>query len=160
MKHMWSEEEIQDLIEGQGGSGGTITLDDLADKNGNKRFVSGEMTFANNVYINTEMIYAKWSLSGTHIMFVGIIKAKGNPQKFSLGNPIFSITLPDYINNKIVKISSSNRLVLVANGLRGDGESFSCQLRKTDTGVNICSDQTLPPLTNARIQFDLLIDSE
>ena len=157
---MWSEEEIQDLIEEQGGSGGTITLDDIADKNGNKRFVSGEMTFANNVYINTAMIYAKWSLSGTHIMFVGIIKTKSNQQKFSLGNPIFSITLPDYINNKIVEISSSNRLVLVANGLRGDGESFSCQLRKTDTGVNICSDQTLPSLTNARIQFDLLIDNE
>ena len=142
-----------------GGGSGTITLDDIVDANGNKRFVSGEMTFnPNNVYNFTEMIYSKWSLSGTHIMFVGIIKAKSNAQNFIFVNPFFSVTLPDYINDKIVEVSSSNRLVLVANGLRSDGETFSCQLRKTDTGVSIVSNQQLPSLTIARIQFDLLID--
>lgn len=143
-----------------GGSGGS-TLENIVDSQGNKRFVSGAMTFdPNSVYILTEMIYSKWSLSGTHIMFVGIIQAKNNQQNFLYGNPIFSATLPEYINNKIVEVSSSNRLVLVANGLRGDGEAFPCQLRKTDTGVNIVSNQQLPALTYARIQFDLLIDSE
>ena len=163
MKHMWSEEEIQSLIEDKGGSGGSggSTLDDIVDSKGNKRFVDGEMTFnPNNAYIFTEMIYSKWSLSGTHIMFVGIIKAKSNEQNFTFGSPIFSVTLPDYINDKIVEVSSSNRIVLVANGLRADGEPFSCQLRKTDTGVSIVSNQKLPSLTLTRIQFDLLIDSE
>ena len=160
MKHMWSEEELQNLIEEQGGSGGS-TLDNIVDSKGNKRFVSGEMTFdPNNAYFLTEMIYSKWSLSGTHIMFVGIIKAKDSSQTFTLGNPIFSSILPDYINNKIVEVSSSKRLVLVANGVLSDGEAFPCQLRKTDTGVNIVSNQKLQSLTSVRIQFDLLIDTD
>ena len=91
-----------------GGGSGTITLDDIVDKNGNKRFVEGNGIIESNVEFNSK--YCKWSLSGTHLMCVLSASLSANtslpPQTLA------TFTVPDYIGSKIIT-TWSNRITML-----------------------------------------------
>lgn len=155
MKHMWSEEEIQELIEEQGGSGGSgsSTLDDIVDSKGNKRFIEGEGINSTNPNITT--IYNRWSLSGTHLMCVLVFKiGNANINK----NEIFSkYILPEFIRNKIITADDDTALVTRvyagANNLRVDVVKVGDELRFLNMGDTYVKSWY-------RIQCDLLIDTQ
>lgn len=118
MKHMWSEEELQSLIEEQGGSGGSggSTLDDIVDSQGNKRFLGGKGIST----VNGELTFfsIKWTLNGNILIFE--ISGLTNNQIVNTRMKICEFTLPEFITNKI---NALNGLVDMTQGIATDGES-------------------------------------
>ena len=148
MKHMWSEEEIQDLIEEQVGSGGSSvvanptlngdesTLDGL-EVDGTKYKVGGsggtitldrivdsqgnKRFVEENGFGNSEYLtikYCKWSLSGTHLMCV--LSATLSANTLLPTGTLASFNVPDYIGRKILT-TWANHVVMLEPYLK-DGE--------------------------------------
>lgn len=147
-----------------GGSGGA-TLDDIVDSHDNKRFIEGEGVPTTSI-TGIDFLYNKWSLSGTHLMIVVVIKATTSVT-INANTYLASFTLPDYIFNKIVPISDDvvdyktfniydniGTVVTTCNGF----------IRKLSNALNLKSGySTTISLSSGkciRFQFDLLIDSE
>ena len=115
MKHMWSEEELQALIEEQGGSGGS-TLDNIVDSNGNKRFIEGKGISTANEELTFFSI--KWTLNGNNLIFE--ILGLTNIEIINTRMKICEFTLPEFITNKI---NALNGTVGLTQGIATDGES-------------------------------------
>ena len=114
--------------------GGT-TLDDIVDSQGNKRFVEGDITKVGTYDIN--YLYTKWSLSGTHLMIVMCISnTSGDDIAISNNTKIFSLTLPEYIYNKIYAISS-NLVIQKRFSDFTETRNFSMQLKKDGNNYKI-----------------------
>lgn len=159
MKHMWSEEEIQTLIEEQGGSG-TSTLENIVDKNGNKRFIEGTPNFVLSEGYNVVSVYEKWSLSGTHLMIVGVLTANGNSNLSS--KKVYEITLPNWIFSKIVTFPNSVVVSRISALASNTSASMTALLNK-DVQSNILYVTAPTEVRDGvtyRIQFDLLVDNE
>ena len=161
MKHMWSEEEIQSLIEEQGGSGGS-TLADIVDSKGNKRFIEGEGTPVSLSGITPT--YYKWSLSGTHLMIVYSGEISSGTI-IPAGQKLIDFTLPEWILNKILPLTDKGTLDFKNIEMFTNDESRLSKVEKlikTNTGLKIenQSSGTINSNYNFRFQFDLLIDSD
>lgn len=138
-----------------------VICENFNDKNGNARFVEGNITVDTQEGLNIS--YAKWSLSGSHLMIViaGDV-ISGYNATLSLKT---QINLPNYIRNKIHTL-----------GL-GDNISYSTLFKYDNTSASVGSDTAI--LIDAstylgiyhsyaieggtsgcafRIAFDLLID--
>ena len=161
MKHMWSEEEIQSLIEEQGGSGGP-TLDDIVDKKGNKRFIEGNGTpITRSGLTNT---YCKWSLSGTHLMCV-IAGNLADGTSFEREDTLASFTVPSYIASKIFSVYKNNIEFRNVSFYGNDGTvqngAFNIGCENNVIYFKFASMYTASGQErHFRIQFDLLIDSD
>lgn len=151
--------------------GGGATLDDIVDSQGNKRFIeaNGVPNTTASVIIANEISfsYYKWSLSGTHLMFViaGLVpKSKKLPGQVDL----VSFELPAYVMNKIMPLNQDNYIYEKSDKLYAyslGSANISTVLRKYDDKIVITNlvDSTNPSSSWGayfRIQFDLLIDSE
>ena len=158
MKHMWSEEELQTLIEEQGGSGGSgSTLDDIVDSNGNKRFVEGVLPVI--PIEGLTYLYNKWSLSGTHLMIVLLFANYTNSDVNVSNQTLFSIAFPDYIENKI--ISTTDGVILKDRffDFTNDTQIYYT-LSKTSAVVTATGDGFASRGKTYRLTLDMLIDSE
>lgn len=111
MKHMWSEEELQEII-----PKGPSRLDDIVDSKGNKRFIGGE----GNSAVNEELTFfsIKWALNGNNLIFE--ISGLTNIEIINTRMKICEFTLPEFITSKI---NALNGLVDIAQGIATDGES-------------------------------------
>lgn len=146
-------------------SGGSA-LEDIVDKNGNHRFIEGNGV--SETQTSEIALYNKWSLSGTHLMFV----FAGQHTTGQIPQLLSTFTLPEWVFNKIVPV--------VTVGNVGYIEIKTVKFYKYDDwGTNV---ETLAGLWvdiqnkvikigfpnstsystsyNYRIQFDLLIDNE
>ena len=132
----------------------------IVDKNGNKRFIEGDLD--TETIEGIEFTYAKWSLSGSHLMIV-LAGDVASGTTISQQN-LCEIDLPDFIKDKIVVLFSS---VVSLNETKAFDGSWNSQdiysyLYKTNEGIGIYVYSTTEFATNKsfRIQFDLLIDNE
>ena len=141
--------------------GTTHLFENITDKNGNKRFVEGDITM--NAITGVTQTYGKWSLSGSHLMIVLCIKTEANitlayPTKFA------DIILPNYITDKLVSIQGTAVDVKNITFVKSTGSisSTPCRLEKITNGVSITKSGSYITELNdvCRIQFDLLIDDE
>ena len=154
MKRMWSEEEI---------SSQKKDIASLVDSKGNPRFIEGDITPETITGITYN--YAKWSLSGTHLMIV----LAGSCEEITLtNNTLFAnITLPSFVFNKIFSLTEQGRVSHAnMNNYYDYSYRSACVLslvKGADVlriiGWGIGSTSTLTAGT-FRIQFDLIIDSE
>lgn len=147
---------------GSGGGSGTITLDDIVDKNGNKRFVEGNGTPVSLSGITPT--YYKWSLSGTHLMIVYSGKISSGTI-IPAGQKLIDFTLPEWILNKIFPLTNKGTLDFKSIEMFTNDESRLSKVEKlikTNTGVKIenQSSGTINSNYNFRFQFDLLIDTD
>ena len=96
MKHMWSEEELQDLIEVQSGSA-EIILENIVDSKGRNRFICGNGD--TEILEGFQLLYSNWALNGTNLIFefMGIF----NKNISILNKTLCLFTLPEWISNKI-----------------------------------------------------------
>ena len=163
MKHMWSEEEIQSLIEEQGGSGGSggSTLDNIVDKNGNKRFIEGNGTLESDRDFNSK--YCKWSLSGTHLMCV--LSASLSANTILGAGTLATFTVPDYIGSKIIPTwgNSITMLEPYIKDSEGAGGTIVVDVnyyRNNITFELVALVSALNKERYFRIQFDMLIDTD
>ena len=153
--------EVQSLVEG-----GTLenvkVFENIVDKDGHKRFIEGNITTPAMTGITFN--YAKWSLSGTHLM---IVLAFTNDENAVFSTSSISINLPDWIKEKIVPIYRTTYVDTKAFYQRADSDLSTTTLNvalKKDASANIdCSSLSSVNLTKAggaRIQFDLIIDNQ
>ena len=111
MKHMWSEEELQTLIEEQGGSGGASTLEDIVDSKGNKRFVKGEGIAYTDDVVGMTAKSTKWILNGYDLMleFAGSFSQDVNGQ-----TQLALYEMPEWISNKIMPLEEVSGMGIVS----------------------------------------------
>lgn len=136
----------------------TTLMYNIVDSHGNPRFVEGDISVAG--FTTT---YAKWSLSGTHLMIMicGTL-ASGSTLP---ADTIASINIPSYIGRKINTVAAS---IIEIKETKAYTASFNeliltLQLRKnSDTNLYIRNSiaKSTEDNRNFRIQFDLLIDAD
>ena len=169
MKHMWSEEEIQELIEEQGGSGGSgsSTLDGIVDSKGNKRFIEGDLTLLltpeEMERYGATIKYSKWSLSGTHLMIVACLSfTKATQQTPDI--KMFAVNLPNWIKEKIKPVFDTYLIshIIAPKYPNGNLSSDLYIGRDNQITLNLTHliDYDITANCTVRYQFDLLIDTD
>ena len=138
------------------------TMENIVDLAGNKRFIESE--FDTLPVTGVTIKYAKWSLSGTHLMIVlaGDIAdttVLTNSTKFAEFN------IPKWIADKIAVIWGDDAVLNVPNNLYSytwATQYSTAALTKNDNTLTIYNSTavTLTADRSFRIQFDLLIDAE
>ena len=136
-----------------------VICENFNDANGNARFVEGNLT--PETVSGVTFTYAKWSLSGTHLMIV-LCGEIANGTTIGLVN-LASAELPAYIRNKIVGVFATNYIAIHDDrAYYDDWNSVSLQnaLYKTDDGFGILqiANPTTTDVAHFRIQYDLIID--
>ena len=142
-------------------------LEDIKDKDGNRRFIEGDISIKNTLPEGITKTYGKWSLSGTHLMIVLCLRAVNGTELPSGSNPIADIALPKWVMDKIVPVFGSEGIFVTSfNFLNNEGgaQAFSnVTLAKTSsTNIRIAKYGafTLTADRDMRMSFDLLIDNE
>lgn len=150
MKQMWSKEEIEKASK--------ATLEDIVDTAGNKRFIEGALT--TGTFTAIKFTYARWSLSGTHLMLVVNFDTT-NATSVNIGAVLAEAELPSYILNKIVGNVLDWKYANIFDSST-QTDNIGVYLKKDNNVLKITSAQNKSLMMNntARIQFDLLIDSE
>ena len=155
MKRMWSKNELRKIIQETYG----IDIDNLVDKNGNERFLEGNINI--NEITGLTKSYGKWSLSGTHLMIV-LAGTLADTSVIGSGVSLANIELPSFIKDKIIAVTTNivDRKSFTFWG--GTLQTPSINLEKTDEGVKIVmvASFTANADKSFRIAFDLLIDNE
>ena len=148
--------DVGGSISGTSFNGDTV-FEKVKDANGNARFVEGDLE---NINAGVTSAFAKWSLSGSHIMFV-LAGTVANGATISDGDTLANVTLPYWIANEIYEVVgdvveykdfkafASNYTTQQMNArLTKDGQVISI---KKNGGETYTADRQF------RIQFDLLI---
>lgn len=139
-------------------------MENIVDADGNKRFIEGESTL-DNPPSGFTITYAKWSLSGTHLMIV-IAGSIANGTTLPGGNTgLFECVLPKYVLDKIVPVWAGNMIEIKTINSRATDwsvQNFNGALGKTLTGLRVYTGDTTTFTAdrNFRVQYDLLIDDQ
>lgn len=147
---------------------GKIAFEDIEDANGHKRFV--DIDFTPNEITGFTSVYAKASLSGTHLLIVlaGNVVASTT---IADGTNFANVTLPKWILDKIYPIQAevvcNQSVVFYKENQPWVTESKTLTLTKETSGSdvtlkirNVIGAQTITNNSSFRIAFDLLIDNE
>ena len=136
-------------------------MENIVDAQGHKRFFEGEGD--TNVISGVTYPYNRYSLSGTHLMFV-LAGNIANGTTLSQGQQFVVYYLPDWILNKIRGIQGGlleyKNVTCVSEHYNVSTLKVYCD--KISTGVIIVCDGTYTAQEDVafRIQLDLLIDNE
>lgn len=157
MRRMYSEKELQRLVEVQ-----KKDINTLVDKDGHARFIEGDLETEEITGITFS--YAKWSLSGTHLMIV-LAGEVANTTTISSGDLLGKLAnLPSWIKDKIYPIFSEVVEFKSTYAFASDWtiQSINNSLRKTSNEIVIKSESTITFTANRtfRFSFDILIDDE
>ena len=143
-------------------TGNAKLFENIVDANGHKRFIDG------NGIVNSELtgltsVFCKWSLSGTHIMFV-LAGTFADESEISNAQMIVEFNLPEWIQNKIYGVWGSNIELKTYNMYANDwtSQTLDVILVKQTGGVRLQSavNRTMTADRNFRFAFDLIIDNE
>lgn len=161
---MYSKPQLLEAVEQESNLNGIKIFDDIKDKNGNPRFVEGEINLVDSVPSGVTKIYGKWSLSGSHLLIVLCLKL-ANGTTITNGTSLADFTLPSYIIDKIAVLWGGVAVDMKNFSAYNDSwgtQQFSVFLGKSSSklGITKTSDLTLSAERNVRISFDLLIDNE
>lgn len=136
-------------------------FENIVDSQGHKRFIEND--FKQDTITGVTTIYGKWSLSGTHIMFVFAGKID-NATALSSGRLGYFLDIPDWVLAKIYPVVTN---VLEVKNIQaysdnyGSAQTISLSLRKVNDKMELhCSSFTATADRYFRAQFDLLIDNE
>lgn len=137
-------------------------MENIKDASGNLRFIEGEGT--SETISNVEIVYNRWSLSGTHLMIV--IAGYYDNTTVSAGTTIARIPVPKWVLDKVATLSTGGRITRVNYPLINDSDQVAGTDRPAalykgsdDLYINT-SNNDATDKWNFRIQFDLLIDNE
>ena len=157
MKRMWSKNELKEIVKGTQG----YNFANLVDKNGNPRFIDGDIELEDNTGLT--LTYGKWSLSGSHLLIV--LAGSVADETIVPSGTIAKINLPEWVKDKIVPIAStiveskttpfydSN---LTVQNLVNFLEKYNANKQVSIYLIGFTADAD----RNFRIAFDLLIDNE
>lgn len=147
-----------------GSLNGNIPLERIKDANGNLRFVEGNGFYSSQA--GRTITYCKWSLSGTHLMFV--LAGTYDEGAIVQGGDLCSFRLPQYIYDKIYPVFATSRIEVKGLTLISDdwtSESTKPSIVLTKAGdryisfANVTPNFAVSQARAFRLQFDLLIDN-
>ena len=163
MRRMYSENQVKELaLEKIESTQELKVFESIVDKDGHARFIEGVPTLSLDE--GTSNAYAKWSLSGTHLMFVLAGQCQ-NSSVISSGTKA-TYVLPEWVMNKIIPLISNGLINRQDVRFYADDQSYQAMtfnITKTISGIELMQQDgniTLTKARNFRIQFDLLIDNE
>ena len=140
---------------------GGIYLESIKDSDGHYRFIEGNgiVSTAQTGFTST---YAKWSLSGTHIMLV-VAGAFADTTSI-IDSPLCKFDVPSWILDKVVPTYAAHiedKSFEGANDAGSSAQTLYFGLTKASDGLYIIPNAltTMTDKRNVRIQFDLLIDN-
>lgn len=140
-----------------------LNITELVDSKGNPRFIEGDIT--TNAITGLTFTYAKWSLSGSHLMIVLAGTIENGATIAAQGIGVLK-DVPSWVKSKIYPVWAGNYIELKntsAYNTDWSTQNFNSVLVKdsvNDIRINITSSFTATKERNFRIQFDLLIDTE
>lgn len=164
MKRMWTERQVRALgVDAVEQKSDLKVFENIVDKDGHKRFIEGDITPQEISGIT--FTYAKWSLSGTHLMVV-LAGNVANTTTLTAGTSLArNISVPSWVLDKIVATFSTvievKTLTMYASGW--GSQSLTATIRKSSSaGLSVANESnlTLTDDRSFRIQFDLLVDNE
>ena len=160
MKRMWSKNELAKQVKEV-----KKDITTLVDAQGHNRFLEGNIKLTSNVEESITKLYGKWSLSGTHIMFV-FCGSIADTTALSAGFWWQTENLPEWVADKIAVVFATNSILVSNITLHADDyttQSVGCTLQKRADTKQIqlyVNSVTLTKDRKFRCQFDLLIDNE
>ena len=137
-------------------------LEGILDKDGHARFVEGAGT--TTALTGFEFTYARWSLSGTHLMLVLAGNVEANTS-LADNTDIVTFAVPSWVLDKIVTFRYESVAILpftVRETSTVQHDEFNCTLTKHTSNLriaNVGGAQTIEHGGTFRIQFDLIIDN-
>ena len=166
MRRMYSKPQLLEAVEQEAEVNGLKAFENIVDKDGHKRFIEGNITLKNTLPEGITKVYAKWALSGSHLLIV-VCLSGANATVISASTEIADISVPQWILNKIYPLVSGISYVETKTeqwyGSGWNSQSHLVSLRKSsesilnvrfEAGLTLSRDSTI------RIAFDLLIDNE
>lgn len=160
--------DLGPIFQGDVSISGTLTathakiLENIEDSAGNKRFIEGDIV-QDTPITGFTLTYSKWSLSGTHLMFVVAGTIANNT---TLGwQEVFAetTTIPKWVIDKIYPTFSNYIEPKVIRAYNGDGSTYqdiTFYLRKGTSSMYMSlSNVAITDDRYLRVQFDLLIDN-
>ena len=140
-------------------------LESLKDTNGHNRFIEGNITTTALTGVTYD--YAKWSLSGTHLMLVIAGKIEDGvtiADNFTFG----TADIPEWISNKIYPSYFGNYIEFKTIKARSTtswaGKDYDIRMCKVSGDLVITKNNATENDTGVtlgfRMQFDLLIDND
>ena len=135
------------------------TMESIKDLAGNLRFIEGE-GIVNDKITNA---YCRWSLSGTHLMFV-LAGNIADTTEIEHGELLATFNIPQWVLAKISPVwavSYIEKKIVLASASDWSSQDFGCVLQKGVNSIYIYKDVTITLTADRgfRIQFDLLIDA-
>ena len=151
-----------DEIENLEVSGELKAFENIVDKDGHARFIEGDFDVLPEA-TGVSKIYAKWSLSGSHLMIVLCFSLE-DATSFST-TYMAKVELPQWIKDKMVPVFTNNIIpyvgIIIANEAYNSTQNANIALRKNDNDIIlVMASITTTAKRYGRIQFDLLIDDE
>lgn len=136
MKHMWSEEELQSLIEEQGGSE-KIVLENIVDSKGRNRFL-GDIVIVNDGLAGLTAMPGKceWVLNGTILSFEITCTLTQDIPTLTL---LATFALPEWILNKITTNLPQSAIDILSYNLASATKinTTNALIQKTEYGIDI-----------------------
>ena len=137
-----------------------VICENFNDANGNARFVEGNITTTAKTGVT--YTYAKWSLSGSHLMFVICMTIESGT---TMHNEYFANipNLPDYIKDKIIPVWANEFVEMnkfTAYDNNWNSQQLDIAIGKSGGSIYFYQpgNVTFSSTKNIRIEFDLLID--
>ena len=164
MRRMYSLEQIKNIaLEKIEATENLHVFENIVDKDDHKRFIEGNIDTA--TISGVTFTYAKWSLSGSHLL---IVLAGNIANGTSLTNDSWvpNLNIPEWIKDKIYPVAGNNIEIkqVPATGVDWSAQQLGVVLQKNTTtkviNINMYSTLTLTADRGFRIAFDLLIDNE
>ena len=168
MRRMFSENQIKGLaVAGineatEAGQEVKIDIANLVDADGHNRFIEGDISLIDNPPAGITLTYAKWSLSGSHLLIV-LAGTIANGSTLSFGK-IAVIGVPEWVADKVYPIANNyvdSKTITTYDDAYSTTQSLGTFLRKISDEISVyVASFTATNDRNFRIAFDLLIDNE
>ena len=161
MRRMYSENQLLKAIEKESQENGIKVFENIVDKNGNARFIEGNITIEEITGVTKT--YGKWSLSGSHLLVVLALDID-NTSELPAGKVASLNNLPEWVYDKIAILFSTS--IVDVKDFIAYGSDFTTQTQRTyivkvESGIELhTSALTYNKARKVRFSFDLLIDNE
>lgn len=156
MRRMYSLEQLKEVVKNTKG----YDFANLVDADGHDRFIEGDINLNESVPEEITKVYGKWSLSGSHLMFVLCIDLA--VKNFTSQTDLAHITLPSWVMNKIAPLFDVviDRKTFIAFANDYTTQEPVVYLEKHSDYVSLILNAiNVTPAKHCRIEFDLLIDN-
>ena len=162
MRRMYSKPQLLEAVEQEAEVNGLKAFENIVDKDGHKRFIEQDITV--NTISGVTIPYAKWSLSGSHLLIVICLEV-ANGTSIANDTRVCEIEFPEYIRDKILPFAENfiDYKVLSFWSSSLGTQNMNVLFKKATTtkfAIDLYTAVTFTADRGARIAFDLLIDNE